>query len=380
MAETQQTEEVQQTTYDVMSEALEELHKDDPVVEETPVETSEEVVDAQPESSAEPEPEQEQLAESDVKAPTYQEAEDAQQKSSIAEASAKAAEETISKSEADEGEALDIDDTAVIEGLKPKAQERFKYWIDRAKNIEQEYNSMVEGNTQLGEIIQNSTTNPQQLGWALEIFKGLNSGDYNVALNSLKAMDQFSDQVAKTLGVHGQNNEKASYGDFEDLSQAVENLEMSEDWANKLASQRVSQNSMNQAQVQFREQASQQQEYLRNHETQKETAFQQIETWEQDLTEKDPDYSLKKDIMIEMGTQLAQSDVPPDQWLPVLQNQYQMLSRGMGVAGGSKSNASRRSGPLAPSAGNSGTVNVTDLKTPEVTPEFLQAHLDAMHE
>ena len=123
MAETQQTEEVQQTTYDVMSEALEELHKDDRVVEETRFEASEEVVDAQPESSAEPE--QEQLAESDVKAPTYQEAEDAQQKSSIAEASAKAAEETISKSEADEGEALDIDDTAVIEGLKPKAQERF---------------------------------------------------------------------------------------------------------------------------------------------------------------------------------------------------------------------------------------------------------------
>jgi len=378
MAETQQTEEVQQTTYDVMSEALEELHKDDPVVEETPVETSEEVVDAQPESSAEPE--QEQLAESDVKAPTYQEAEDAQQKSSIAEASAKAAEETISKSEADEGEALDIDDTAVIEGLKPKAQERFKYWIDRAKNIEQEYNSMVEGNTQLGEIIQNSTTNPQQLGWALEIFKGLNSGDYNVALNSLKAMDQFSDQVAKTLGVHGQNNEKASYGDFEDLSQAVENLEMSEDWANKLASQRVSQNSMNQAQVQFREQASQQQEYLRNHETQKETAFQQIETWEQDLTEKDPDYSLKKDIMIEMGTKLAKSEVPPDQWLPVLQNQYNMLSRGMNVAAPANSRARKNTGPLAPSAGNSGTVNVTDLKTPEVTPEFLQAHLDAMHE
>ena len=378
MAETQQTEEVQQTTYDVMSEALEELHKDDPVVEETPVETSEEVVDAQPESSAEPE--QEQLAESDVKAPTYQEAEDAQQKSSIAEASAKAAEETISKSEADEGEALDIDDTAVIEGLKPKAQERFKYWIDRAKNIEQEYNSMVEGNTQLGEIIQNSTTNPQQLGWALEIFKGLNSGDYNVALNSLKAMDQFSDQVAKTLGVHGQNNEKASYGDFEDLSQAVENLEMSEDWANKLASQRVSQNSMNQAQVQFREQASQQQEYLRNHETQKETAFQQIETWEQDLTEKDPDYSLKKDIMIEMGTKLAQSDVPPDQWLPVLQNQYNMISRGMTVAETSNGQASKRSRPLAPGVGNSGTTSVVELNQAEVTPEFLQAHLDAMHE
>jgi len=110
----------------------------------------------------------------------------------------------------------------------------------------------------------------------------------------------------------------------------------------------------------------------------KNNAFQQIESWENNLTEKDPDYGLKKDIMIEMGTQLAQSDVPPDQWLPVLQNQYQMLSRGMGVAGGPKSTASRRSGPLAPSSGNSGTGNVRDLQQAEVTPEFLQAHLDAM--
>ena len=98
------------------------------------------------------------------------------------------------------------------------------------------------------------------------------------------------------------------------------------------------------------------------------------------MTEKDPDYSLKKDIMIEMGTKLAKSEVPPDQWLPVLQNQYNMLSRGMNVAAPAYSRARKNTGPLAPSAGNSGTVNVTDLKTPEVTPEFLQAHLDAMHE
>ena len=44
MAETPQVEEVQQTTFDVMSEAFDELHKDDPIVEETPVEASEEVV------------------------------------------------------------------------------------------------------------------------------------------------------------------------------------------------------------------------------------------------------------------------------------------------------------------------------------------------
>jgi hypothetical protein len=239
---------------------------------------------------------------------------------------------------------------------------------------------MLQGNNQLHGIIEGSTTNPQQLGWALEMFKGLNSGDYTTAVNSLKALDQFSNQIAKTLGVQTEGNASSSFSDFEDLSGAVENLEMSEEWANKLASQRIAQNSMHQAQNTFKEQNHQQANMMQQREHHKDTAFKQIEAWENNLTEKDPDYSLKKDIMIEMGTQLAQSEVPPDQWLPVLQNQYQMLSRGMGVAGGSKSKASRRSGPLAPGSGNSGTANAMNSNQAEVTPEFLQAHLDAMHE
>ena len=373
MAETPQVEEVQQTTFDVMSEAFEELHKDDPIVEETPVEASEEVVDA--------EPEPEVAAESDVKTPTYQEAQDAQQDEGSGYDIAEESEEEFQASEGlQETSDLDAEDAEVYESLKPKAQERFQHWIDRAKSIEAEYQSMMQGNNQIADIIQTSTTNPQQLGLALEMFKGLNSGDYTTAVNSLKALDQFSDQVAKTLGIESTSNEKASFNDFEDLSNAVENLEMSEEWASKLAAQRVSENSVNQARNNFQEYQNQYQQHAHQFEVQKNTAFQNIEHWEQDLTEKDPDYSLKKDIMIEMGTQLAQSEVPPDQWLPVLQNQYQMLSRGMGVAGGSKSKASRRSGPLAPGSGNSGAINAMNSNQAEVTPEFLQAHLDAMHE
>ena len=373
MAETPQVEEVQQTTFDVMSEAFEELHKDDPIVEETPVEASEEVVDAEPESEV--------AAESDVKTPTYQAAQDAQQDTGSGDDIAEEPEEEFQASEGiQEAEGLEQEDSAVYNSLKPKAQERFKHWIDKAKSLEAEYNTMIQGNNQIADIIQTSTTNPQQLGWALEMFKGLNSGDYGTAIQSLKALDSFSDQVAKTLGVSTEGNDQASFNDFEDLSSAVENLEMSEEWANKLAGQRVSQNSMHQAQNHYQQFQQQQAQHIQNLESQKHNAFTQIEGWEKELTEKDPDYSLKKDIMIEMGTQLANSQVPPDQWLPVLQNQYQTLSRGMKVAGTSNGNARKRSGPLAPSAGNSGTVNVTELKTPEVTPEFLQAHLDAMHE
>ena len=370
MAEAQEATEVEESTYDVMSQAFDDLHKDDPV-EETSLDTAEEVVDD--------EPGPELSAESDVKAPTYQEAEDAQQNARGELNTTEEPEEELQASERIQAtEGLDSEDVDVYDNLKPKAQERFKHWIDKANSLETEYNSMIQGNNQLHGIISGSTTNPQQLGWALEMFKGLNSGDYSTAVNSLKALDQFSNQIAKTLGIQTEGNEKSNFSDFEDLSGAVENLEMSEEWANKLASQRIAQNSMHQARSSFQQQNHQQAQMMQQVEVGKNTAFQNIEAWENNLTEKDPDYGLKKDIMIEMGTQLAQSDVPPDQWLPVLQNQYQMLSRGMGVAGGSNSKASRRFGPLAPSSGNSGTTNVRDLQQAEVTPEFLQAHLDAM--
>ena len=371
MAEAQEelsNTELQESTFDVMSEALDDLHKDDPIVE-----AAEEVVNDEPVI--------EQSTESDVKAPTYQEAEDAQQDTRSRVDTTEESEEEFQASErVQEAEGLEVEDSEVYNSLKPKAQERFKHWIDKAKGIEEEYNTMIQGNSQIADIIQTSTTNPQQLGWALEMFKGLNSGNYGTAVNALKALDQFSDQVAKTLGVDTEGNDKASYNDFEDLSGAVENLEMSEEWATKLAGQRVSQNSMHQAQNHYQQYQNQQEQHMQNMETQKHAAFTQIETWEKNLTEKDPDYGLKKDIMIEMGTQLANSQVPPDQWLPVLQNQYQTLSRGMDVAGGSKSKASRRSGPLAPSSGNSGAINAMNSNQAEVTPEFLQAHLDAMHE
>jgi len=371
MAEAQEelsNTELQESTFDVMSEALDNLHKNDDIVEAT-----EEVVND--------EPIVEQSAESDVKAPTFKEAQNAQQDTRSGVDTPEESEEELQTSEGVQAsEGLDSEDADVYDNLKPKAQERFKHWIDKANNLEQEYNSMLQGNNQLHGIIEGSTTNPQQLGWALEMFKGLNSGDYTTAVNSLKALDQFSNQIAKTLGVQTEGNSSSSFSDFEDLSGAVENLEMSEEWANKLASQRVAQNSMHQAQNTFKEQNYQQTNMMQQRENHKDTAFKQIEAWENNLTEKDPDYSLKKDIMIEMGTQLAQSEVPPDQWLPVLQNQYQMLSRGMGVAGGSKVKASRSSGPLAPGSGNSGTTNVTDPKQAEITPEFLRAHLDAMHE
>ena len=177
--------------------------------------------------------------ETTASAPTYKEAEAEQQKSISAEDDQpEAPTEEISASSGSETPAnLSEEDADVYGNLKPKAQERFEHWINHAKELEAT-NQELSGSKELQDYILNSTTNPEQLNWSLNVFNNLNSGDYNKAVNALQALDQFADTIGEKLGVNRTENDASSYNDHEDLSNAVENLEMSEDWANRLASQR----------------------------------------------------------------------------------------------------------------------------------------------
>jgi len=317
--------------------------------------------------------------EANANAPTYQEAEAAQQasvdtKNDRAEASA----ETISSGAGDqEGPELEADDAEVYGNLKPKAQERFEHWINRAKELEGE-NDTLKVSGELHDYIMDSGTNAEQLNWSLNVFKSLNSGNYNDAVQALQAMDRFTDQIGKTLGVNKVDESESEFSDFEDLSKAVESMEISEDWANRLASDRVNTNSQNQAQADYQQHYQQQTQVQVNTQDNTDKALVDITSWENDLIGTDPDFESKKETMMEISREVASSDFPPEQWLGILQNQYNVLSRGMSVAASANGNASKNSGPLAPGRTNSGTGNALDIGQAEATPEFLQAHLDAM--
>ena len=273
---------------------------------------------------------------------------------------------------------LSEEDNEFIGNLKPKAQERFKHWIDRANEAE----SKLEESKTAGQVFENissSTTNPDQLNWALDVFKSLNSGDYDSARDALKSMDKFTDQVAQKLGLNSSVNEDGTFKDFEDLSKAVEDLDMSEDWANKLASDRLNTNSRLQARSEFNKGLveSQEQQAWYNNESNK--AYQAIQEWEKEIVDTDPDYSIKKEIMMDVGAKIANSNIAPSKWLEQLKSEYDILSRGITAAASKIPKASKGSGPLAPS-GNSGSHSGSGFsESAEVTPEFLQAHLDRMH-
>ena len=312
--------------------------------------------------------------------PTYQEAETAQQKSSDTEDDRpETPTETVSESKTVETrQDLEEEDADVYGNLKPKAQERFEHWINKAKELETQ-NQELSVSKELQDYILGSGTNPQQLNWSLDIFNNLNSGNYSKAVHALRALDEFADQIGEKLGVNATNNENVNYNDFQDLAGAVENLEMSEEWANKLATQRVTENAQHQAQSDFARMTQDHNNYQEAYNGAANDAYQQISQWENQIKESDPDYALKSEAMQEVGRRLAQTQFPPQDWLPMLQNEYNVLSEGMKIAAQQNGNASKSAGPLAPGRNNGGVGSASMLDTAEVTPEFLQAHLDAMH-
>ena len=358
--EVQSHEDLQNSTLEVMERELESIQ------------AQEEEVNVEVQSKAD--------EETNTHAPTYQEAETEQQASVDTEDDRQEAPtEAFSSGEGDKAQSeLETEDAELYGNLKPKAQERFEHWISKAKGLESE-NETLKVSGELHDYIMDSGTNAEQLNWSLGVFKSLNSGNYDEAVKALQALDQFADQIGKTLGVNKTDDSNSEYSDFEDLSEAVENLEISENWANKLASDRVSTNSQNQAQADYQQYYNQQlQNQTQNNET-TEQALSDITEWESDLVGSDPDFASKRDTMMEISREVASSDFPPEQWLGILQNQYNVLSRGMNVAASANGNASKNSGPLAPGRTNSGTGNALDIGQAEATPEFLQAHLDAMH-
>jgi hypothetical protein len=360
MAEEKTQEDLHDETLEVMEKELESIQAQEEEVN----------VAVQPEAEED----------TSVNAPTYKEAEAAQQASVDTEDDRQEKPtEAVSSGEGDKTQPeLDAEDAEVYGNLKPKAQERFEHWISKAKELESE-NETLKVSGELHDYIMDSGTNAEQLNWSLNVFKSLNSGNYNEAVKALQAMDQFTDQIGKTLGVNKTDESESEYNDFEDLSKAVENMEISEEWANRLASDRVSTSSQNQAQADYQQHYQQQTQVQTSTKVNTDKALTDITDWENDLIGSDPDFESKKETMMEISREVASSDFPPEQWLGILQNQYNVLSRGMNVAASANGNASKNSGPLAPGRTNSGTGNALESNKAEATPEFLQAHLDAMH-
>ena len=156
-------EQLFESTKDVLSEAFDQMQKEGDGVEEDELDLNTPTFDeAQDEQKAEEEPKAEVKDEPDEKSPEEPEA----------EAEAKAEEKQEETAE------VELSDEEILNNLKPKAQERFKDLVSRSKELEDRI-SQLEPSEAVASHVLSSGTQPDQLNFALNVFKSLNSGDWD---------------------------------------------------------------------------------------------------------------------------------------------------------------------------------------------------------
>ena len=238
-------------------------------------------------------------------------------------------EQTTATKEADQGESdqeVDDDpDAELLSGMKDRTRERFTEMRSENKQLNEQMDDLQNGRQELHNVILESTATTQQLSGALGLFKMINSGDSVGAQNALGELKQLYNAVAQVAGQPEMGGDPLQ--NHPDLKKAVEDLDMSQDNAEEMARMRLQQFQQQQRQ----QKVTQQQQQTAHSQQNAQTAAGDIKSWEDGLLSSDPDYKLIQPKLVEVSRQIMQN-TPPEQWLQLLQHEYDSMHQGLALA------------------------------------------------
>jgi hypothetical protein len=208
------------------------------------------------------------------------------------------------------------DDLAMPEGLSPKAQERFQTLVTRVKEREQALEAVQSDVQAFRSIIQESRATPEEFSQAMDYMRMVKTGNLEQAL---QVLDMQRQQIALALGKPLPASDPLA--DFPDLRQAVENYQVDEAHAIKLARARVQE----QAQQRSYQQAQQTQQQQQTAQVARSGAIQQIDQLGANWAKTDPDFAAKEDIILKQLPEIA-AKFPPNMWAQQVTILYNALS------------------------------------------------------
>ncbi len=257
------------------------------------------------------------------------------------------------------------------EGLSDRAQKRFQDLSARASAAEDSFNRLKQANDTLYKHLNAAQATPEQLETALAMIRADNSGDFSGLEKHEAAFRQVNQRVRLGMGLQpdmagpaGAQEDLLAH--FPDLQKAVDELEVTREYALELGTQRLRGQQQEHYRTQQRDASAQTQAY----ETAATTAAHQIKDWELHVSGADPDFKSKQDLLMKSAKKLM-GDMHPNQWLPELQRQYAQINDWYG------SQAAARKGAPTPLRA-SATSNASDTNLPEDPVDRMQAQLDRM--
>jgi hypothetical protein len=199
--------------------------------------------------------------------------------------------------------------------LGAETQTRIRSLIKTAKEADAKVAEATQNLDYIVKGVQATGTTPQQYGEVLSWMQLFNSGDAIQQAKALELAEIVCDKLAGLLGKERAPTDALT--GFDDLKQAVQQGQITRQWATQLALQRRQQKTRGDIETSARTQ----QETTTAAATELETARVDLNTLETQLMATDKDFAAKKKLLIPVLQPLFQT-IPPSQWKEKFQLAY----------------------------------------------------------
>ncbi len=261
------------------------------------------------------------------------------------------------------------EEVEIPEDIKnPKSRERFREMATELKRLDQEKQQLTSQYDQVRQdadgfraILQESQATPEEFVQLIDYSKKLKTGDLEGAF---AIVEQQYNQLSRLLGKSSGGGDNPLYAEHEDLRQAVDELEISETWANQIAAQR-NREAMGRKQPPAKQEPRQEPD--QNQAVAK--VQEDIRALGQQWQRSDIDYAAKHPLLMERIPQLVSEYKDyPHLWPKLLTDFYKSLSH----VKSETATKSKNPAPLRPNGSGNGK------REPKSVAEAINMSLDAM--
>jgi hypothetical protein len=225
------------------------------------------------------------------------------------------------------------------EGLRPKAQERFRALVDNNKQVTQELDTAKNAMAEIHKTVESSGMSPEEFGLMLSYAQMANSGQKDDHEYAFKMIETEYKRMAAKLGVEVEGVEQADlFADFPDIKEKVDGYELSKEDALEIVNARKKLQPQTQEQQPF----SQSPPAPVNDAEEKAGAIEGVKNFMANMEKTDIDFKSKESVLLEQVEEIRKN-YPVAQWPAIVKQLYSNIGRL-----GSKTKQAKKAGDSAP--------------------------------
>ena len=241
-------------------------------------------------------------------------------------------EEKAEEEQQEPGISDDSDLYAEPEGLKPKAQERFRALVDNNKNVTQELEGAKQAMAEIHKTVENSGMSPEEFGQMISYAQFANSQDTDDHEYAFKLIEAEYQRMATKIGKEVEGVDL--FADFPDIKAKVDGYELSKEDALEIINSRK-QNSP-------KPQQEPPQNQVKDDAEEKADSIEGVKSFMDSMAKTDIDFGTKESILLEQVKEI-QDNYPVKQWPVIVKQIYNNIGRL-----GSKTKQAKKASDSAP--------------------------------